>query len=60
MELYKFDLMTQLRPYYRWVLECMYDGPIPIEAIKGKLQKQKEYDETMERLKRGDKNETNS
>ena len=60
MELDKFDLMTQLRPYDRWVLECMYDGPIPIEAIKGKLQKQKEYDETMERLKKGDTNETNS
>ena len=33
-----FDLMTQLKPYDRWVLECMYDGPIPIEVIRGKLQ----------------------
>ena len=38
MELDKFDLMTQLRPYDRWVLECRYDGSIPIEAIKSKLQ----------------------
>ena len=50
MELDKFDLMTQLRPYDRWVLECMYDGPIPIEAIKSKLQS----------YEREDTNETNS
>jgi len=60
MELDKFNLMTQLNPFDRLMLELTYDGPIPIEAIKGKLQKQKEYDETMERLKRGDTNETNS
>ena len=60
MELDKFNLMTQLRPYDRLMLELMYDGPIPIEAIKYRLQKEKEYDETMEALKRRDTNETNS
>jgi len=38
MDLDRFNLMGKLKPYDRWVLECMYDGPIPIEVIKGKLQ----------------------
>ena len=38
MELDKFNLMTQLNPFDRLMLELAYDGPIPIEAIKGKLQ----------------------
>lgn len=38
MDLDRFNLMGKLTPYDRWVLECMYDGPIPIEVIKGKLQ----------------------
>ena len=52
MELDKFNLMTQLRPYDRLMLELMYNGPIPIEAIKSRLQKEKEYNETMETLKK--------
>ena len=38
MELDKFNLMAQLNPFDRLMLELSYDGPIPIEAIKSKLQ----------------------
>ena len=38
MSLDRFNLMANLKPYDRWVLECMYDGSIPIEVIQGKLQ----------------------
>ena len=38
MSLDRFNLMAKLKPYDRWQLECMYDGPIPIEVIQGKLQ----------------------
>lgn len=37
MSLDKFALMSKLKPIDRWRLENMYDGPIPIEVIKGKL-----------------------
>ena len=37
MDLDKFALMSKLKPVDRWRLENMYDGPIPIEVIKGKL-----------------------
>ena len=37
MDLDKFTLMSKLKPVDRWRLENMYDGPIPIEVIKGKL-----------------------
>ena len=37
MDLKKFELMSKLKPIDRWRLENMYDGPIPIEVIKGKL-----------------------
>lgn len=52
MELDKFNLMAQLNPFDRLMLELSYDGPIPIEAIKYRLQKEKEYNETMETLKK--------
>ena len=46
MSLDRFNLMAKLKPYDRWQLECMYDGPIPIEVIKGKLQSyEEEYEE---------------
>ena len=37
MDLEKFELMSKLNKIVRWRLENMYDSPIPIEVIKGKL-----------------------
>ena len=37
MSLDRMMLMRRLKPEDRWRMECMYDGPIPIEVIKGKL-----------------------
>lgn len=37
MDLEKMMLMRDLKPYDKWLLENRYDGPIPIEVIKGKL-----------------------
>ena len=42
MSLDRFNLMAKLKPYDRWVLECMYDGPIPIEVLQNKINKEKE------------------
>jgi len=44
MSLDRFNLMAKLKPYDRWVLECMYDGPIPIEVIQGKINSYREKD----------------
>ena len=37
MSLDRMMLMRRLKPEDRWRMECMYDGPIPIEVIKSKL-----------------------
>jgi len=42
MSLDKMMLMRRLKPEDRWRMECMYDGPIPIEVIENKIAS---YDE---------------
>ena len=37
MDTERMNLMAKLRSKSRMELEMMYDGPIPIEVIKGKL-----------------------
>jgi len=42
MSMSRMMLMRRLKPEDRWRMECMYDGPIPIEVIKNKIAS---YDE---------------
>ena len=44
MSLDRMMLMRRLKPEDRWRMECMYDGPIPIEVIKNKIASYKEGD----------------
>ena len=37
-------LMRRLKPEDRWRMECMYDGPIPIEVIENKIASYKDGD----------------
>ena len=38
----RFLLMRRLKPEDRCRMECMYDGPIPIEVIKNKIASYKD------------------
>ena len=40
----KMMLMRRLKPEDRWRMECMYDGPIPIEVIENKIASYKDGD----------------
>ena len=44
MSLDKMMLMRRLKPEDRWRMECMYDGPIPIEVIENKIASYKDGD----------------
>ena len=68
MDTERMNLMAKLRSKSRMELEMMYDGPIPIEVIKSRIEQDKEdyaeYDNRwklfQEHQKRRSENETNS